>query len=203
MKEATFDQDGLLKKADLDSVVDYIASTYQYLDGRQETFTPAEQLYIKDIIQQRIDSHFKKHSKIILLPADLVINSDSIVTGQYSKGTVWIKNSKLANPGSICTTIKNGKIIGSDINLHSVYGNERAIVQEGLSARIAPNEVGFKSKILPSQTVLHKNTTQAFMQPADDALIKLAQTYAFNTPYNSFLVIGNLAPAYNALKAKQ
>jgi hypothetical protein len=47
MKEATFDQDGLLKKADLDSVVDYIASTYQYLDGRQETFTPAEQLYIK------------------------------------------------------------------------------------------------------------------------------------------------------------
>jgi len=76
-----------------------------------------------------------------------------------------------------------------------------AIVQEGLSARIAPGEVGFTSTIQPSQTVLHKNgSSLRQLQPADIWLVKIAENYAPKTSYYALLTTGNLQPAYDKLK---
>ncbi len=183
-----------LQKADLDSVVNYIASKFDFGNGRIDSFTVAEQNYIKQIILQRIDNHFKKASTIIILPPDSVINKI------FDKGTTWIRDGTLGFPGVIGSSVINGKVVNSGIALKYVVGNEAAIVQEGLSSYIAPNEVGFTSAIKPSQTVLQKNTTQQFMQPADDLLAKLAEKYDFNTPFNNLVVVGNLEPTCNRLK---
>ncbi len=87
------------------------------------------------------------------------------------------------------------QVIGQD----TVYNNV-AIVQEGLSARVAPGEVGFTSTIGAGQTVLHKNTGRKTLQPADIWLVKIAENYAPKTSYYALLTVGSLKPVYDRLK---
>jgi len=125
---------------------------------------------------------------------------DSVISKPFDYGITWLKDGSMLFPGSIGNTISSGKITRSTIYLKYVSGNEAAIVQEGLSGKIAPNEVGYTSTIKSGQTVLHKNTIQQFMQPADDLLTKLAERYNFNTSFNTIVTAGNLEPTYNRLK---
>lgn len=189
-----------LKKAKLDSLKEIISSYYSVTG---DTINADEQLYIINIIGQKIDPSFKKPSIKHVVPQDSTITSnDPYVVN-------WFKN-KNGQPGSISSWDLNndGLIDGSKISLSYIINitgqdtvyNDRAIVQEGLSARIAPGEVGFTSTIGTTQTVLHKNTGVKTLQPADIWLVKIAENYAPKTSYYALLTIGNLQPAYDKLK---
>jgi len=178
-----------------------IISSTSWVAG--DTIKANEQDYIINIIGQRIDPYFKKVSSKHIVPQDSTINSSPL---GY---TTWIKDSH-GPPGSIGTQDINNDGIIDRATIHLLYiiniiGQDTvhnpAIVQEGLSARIAPGEVGFTSTIQPSQTVLHKNgSSLRQLQPADIWLVKIAENYAPKTSYYALLTTGNLQPAYDKLK---
>lgn len=80
------------------------------------------------------------------------------------------------------------KIIGQD-----TIRNNLGIVQEGLSARVAPGEVGLTSTIPASKTVLHAGTGAPglMLQPADIWLVKICESYPALTPHGDILKKGN------------
>jgi len=200
--EANFGAMGFegLKKAKLDSLKEIIAST-SWVTG--DTITAQEQDYIINIIGQKIDPFFKKASSKHKVP------EDSTITSNDPYAVSWYKNSHGA-VGSISSWDLNndGVIDGAKISLLYIINiigqdtayNQRAIVQEGLSARIAPGEVGITSTIGPTQTVLHINTGVKKLQPADIWLVKIAENYAPKTSYYALLAVGNLQQTYDRLK---
>ena len=190
-------------QGDLDNLKEVISSVVDYGNGNKDTIKTDEQLYIKNIIETRIDPFFKKPSSKYLVPQDSTMNSPN----PYAVNWFKKKNGQL---GSISTWDLNrdGIMEGPGINLlyimnisgqDTVY-NSGAIMQEGLSARIAPGEVGITSTITNKQTVLHKNVALDHLQPADIWLVKIAEGYAPKTSYYNLLVVGNLKPAYERLK---
>lgn len=189
-----------LKKSDLDNLKEIISST-SWVAG--DTIKANEQDYIINIIEQKIDPYFKKASNKYAVPQDSTIN---IAPNGH---VTWIKDSNGA-VGSIGSWDDNhdGIIDKSVIRLSYIINiigqdtayNQVAIVQEGLSARIAPGEVGFTSTIGAGQTVLHKNTGRTSLQPADIWLVKIAENYAPKTSYYALLTTGNLKPVYDRLK---
>ena len=100
--------------------------------------------------------------------------------------------------GDTITTQEQDYII--NITGQDTVYNDRAIVQEGLSARIAPGEVGITSPIGATQTALHMNTGVKTLQPVDIWLVKIAENYAPKTSYYALLTVGNLKPTYDRLK---
>lgn len=189
-----------LKKANLDSMKEIISST-SWVAG--DTIKANEQDYIINIIGQRIDPYFKKAS------SKHKVLEDSVMTTFDHNAINWFKNTHGA-VGSIGTHDYNNDGIIDDAVISLLYiiniiGQDTvhnpAIVQEGLSARIAPGEVGFTSTIQPSQTVLHKNgSSLRQLQPADIWLVKIAEGYAPKTSYYALLTTGNLQQTYDRLK---
>jgi len=189
-----------LKKAKPDSLYEIISSIRDRgADGR-DTITVAEQLHIANIIRTRIDPLFKKPSRIYIVP------QDSVIYASNQHAINWFKNSKLSNPGVIgCVDLDNdGYMDNAVISLLYIiniigHENNRAIVQEGLSARVAPWEVGGPGSMIKSnQTVLHKNTPLDYPAPADKWLVKFAEHYPPKTKAKETLRIGNFAALHTA-----
>jgi len=180
-----------LKKAKLDSLFEVISST----SWKAGKLTPDEQSYIKQVLEQKLDSHFKKLSKKYL------VKEDSLMNSIYNNAINWFKDTNDPD-GSISTldADANGILETAAIDLSYVmvisgtntFYNDRAILQEGLSGRVAPFEVGITSKIKSSQTVLHKNTSKKELQPSDDWLIKIAERFDPKTSFYNLLNIDNL-----------
>lgn len=203
IKEANFEAPifpntlGKLKKADLNNMLDFISSWTTFY---QDTIKPDEQNYIRNIISQRIDPYFDQPS------AKWSVPQDSGISSPRNNAITWVKNNE-GPLGSIATFDQNGdgilekawiglsyirNIVGQD----TTYNN-KGIVQEGLSGRVAPGEVGIVSPIAPYKTVLHMNTPQRFLQPADKWLVDIAKNYPVLTEHDAILKIGNLATMYN------
>ncbi len=193
-----------LKKANLDSLKDVIASVRYWASvNRYDTLTAAEQLYIKSIIEQKIDTFFNKPSQKYLVP------QDSTMLSRYPNTISWFKkiNGQLGSVGTIDYNndgiLDEGDIqllyIKSVIGPDTFYIPDRVPIQEGLSARVAPGEVGIISSIPNAKTVLHQNTTVDEIQPADKWLIKIAEHYAPLTQGNIFLIPGDFKSVYDRL----
>lgn len=198
IKEANFDwvytgfvNSGKLKKADLNNMLDFISSIYI---PSGDTIKPFEQDYIINIIGQRIDPYFNSPS------AKWKVPQDSAMSVSRENAINWFKDHN-GWIGSIGVFDKNGDGILEKASIKLSYiiniigqdtiGNDRAIVQEGLSGRVAPGEVGFTSTIPAPNTVLHKNTPRSTLQPADIWLVKICENYPALTPHDDILKKGN------------
>lgn len=208
IKEANFDSPqgnniGKLKKADLNNMLDFITS-HNAIFG--DTITAPEQDYIISIIGQRIDPYFDQPS------AKWKVPQDSTVTSMRNNAINWLKDQE-GWLGSIGTWDSNsdGILEKAAITLRyiiHIYGqdstyNDKIIVQEGLSGRVAPGEVGIISPIDPDKTILHINTGAPgrMLQPADKWLVDIAKNYPVLTQHDEILKIGNLQSLFNKIKS--
>lgn len=194
---------GKLKKADFDNMLDFISSSAVFY---QDTITPEEQDYIINIIEQRIDPYFDQPSAKWKVPQDSVMSSskDNAINwfrddhGNLGTIGLWDDNGDGILEKSWITLSYIRRIIGQDTTYNDV-----AIVQEGLSGRVAPGEVGVFSPIDQYKTVLHQNTGVDVLQPADIWLVDIAKNYPVLTSHDAVLKIGNLQSVYNkALNGK-
>jgi hypothetical protein len=184
-----------LKKANFDSLKEVITSRNTFWTSG-DTLHPDEQQYIMNLLKTKMDTHFKKKPTYIVIPQDSTMTS-------FNKNDAinWFKQKNLSTPGAITCLdpdydgIINYSVI-SLLNVKDIMGqdtiyNDKAILQEGLSGRVAPGEVGIISPIRSNQTILHKNTQCNSLMPADDWLIKIAEHYAPKTSYYVLLKTDN------------
>lgn len=205
IKEANFNAPtfpntlGKLKKADLDNMLDFISSWTTFY---QDTIKPEEQAYIRNIIEQRIDPYFDIPSTKWSVP------QDSGMSSVRNNAINWFKDKEGPLGGIITWDDNNDGIlekaairlsyIRNIIGQDTTYNNF-GLVQEGLSARVAPGEVGIVSPIDPAKTILHKdsNAPGSMLQPADIWLVNIAKNYPALTEHDAILKIGNFATLYN------